>query len=150
MRHQLRQRPDGKRGPLTGPNPTDRGKPGSKTHLITDHNGLTLSLCISGANTHDNLGLQPLVRGILPIRSRREPRRRRPAHAHTEKGHDYDRAELASRASHPPPHRSQKHRVLHVSRPTPQGRRENVLLASRMSTPAPPLRAQDQAFLGPR
>jgi hypothetical protein len=33
-----------------------------------------LSLGISGANMHDSLGLQPLVRGIPPIRSRRHRR----------------------------------------------------------------------------
>lgn len=58
---------------------TDRGKPGSKIHLITDRNGLPLSLGISGANMHDSLGLESLVRGIPPIRSRRGPRRRKPA-----------------------------------------------------------------------
>ncbi|WBY24786.1 IS5 family transposase (plasmid) [Streptomyces goshikiensis] len=79
-----------KGGPLTGPNPTDRGKPGSKIHLITDRNGLPLSLGISGANMHDSLGLEPLVRGIPPIRSRRGPRRRRPGKLHADKGYDYD------------------------------------------------------------
>lgn len=86
----LRQCPGGKRGPLTGPNPTDRGKPGSKIHLITDRNGLPLSLGISGANMHDSLGLKPLVRGIPPIRTRRGPRRRRPAKLPADKGYDYD------------------------------------------------------------
>jgi transposase len=90
VRDRLRQRPGGKRGPLTGPNPTDRGKNGSKIHLITDRNGLPLSLGISGANMHDSLGLKPLVRGIPPIRSRRGPRRRRPAKLHADKGYDYD------------------------------------------------------------
>jgi hypothetical protein len=33
---------------------------------------------------------EPLVRGIPPIRSRRGPRRRRPAKPHADKGHDYD------------------------------------------------------------
>ncbi|MGA5114707.1 IS5 family transposase [Streptomyces pseudogriseolus] len=80
----------GKRGPLTGPKPTDRGKLGSKIHLITDRNGVPLSLGISGANMHDSLGLEPLVRGIPPIRSRRGPRRRRPAKLHADKGYDYD------------------------------------------------------------
>ncbi|MEU0254156.1 IS5 family transposase [Streptomyces sp. NPDC006184] len=78
------------RGQLTGPNPTDRGKQGSKIHLITDRNGVPLSLGISGANMHDSLGLQPLVRGIPPIRSRRGPRRRRPAKLHADKRYDYD------------------------------------------------------------
>ncbi|WP_436847765.1 IS5 family transposase [Streptomyces avermitilis] len=78
------------RGPLTGPNPTDRGKMGSKIHLITDRNGLPLSLGVSGANMHDSKGLEPLVRGIPPIRSRRGPRRRKPAKLHADKGYDYD------------------------------------------------------------
>lgn len=39
---------------------------------------------------HDSLGLKPLVRGIPPIRSRRGPRRRRPAKLHADKGDDYD------------------------------------------------------------
>lgn len=90
MRDRFRQRPRCKRGPLTGPNPTDRGKPGSKIHLLTDRNGLPLSLGISGANMHDSLGLQPLVRGIPPVRSRRGPRRRRPVKLHADKGYDYD------------------------------------------------------------
>ena len=90
MRDRLRQRPGGKRGPLTGPNPTDRGKSGSKFHLITDRNGQPLSLGISGASMHDSLGLKPLIRGIPPIRSRRGPRRRPPAKLHADKGYDYD------------------------------------------------------------
>ncbi|GHE74669.1 hypothetical protein GCM10018771_65900 [Streptomyces cellulosae] len=42
VRDRFGQRPGGKRGPLTGPNPTDRGKSGSKIHLITDRNGVPL------------------------------------------------------------------------------------------------------------
>lgn len=90
MRDRLRQRSGGKRGLLTEPNPTDRGKLGSKIHLITDRNGLPLSLGMSGANMHDSQGLEPLIRGILSIRSRRGPRRRRPAKLHADKGYGYD------------------------------------------------------------
>jgi len=68
----------------------DRGKKGSKIHLITDRTGLPLSIGISGANLHDSQALKPLVRGIPPIRSRRGPRRRRPAKLHGDKGYDYD------------------------------------------------------------
>ncbi|MGW0610669.1 IS5 family transposase [Streptomyces sp. NPDC002788] len=78
------------KGDLTGPNPVDRGKKGSKIHLITERSGLPLSIGISAANTHDSQGLEPLVRGIPPIRSRLEPRRRRPAKLHGDKGYDYD------------------------------------------------------------
>jgi hypothetical protein len=49
-----------------------------------------LSLGISGASLHDSVGLKSLVRGIPPIRSRRSPRRRRPAKLHADKGYDYD------------------------------------------------------------
>ncbi|MFH0246320.1 IS5 family transposase [Streptomyces sp. HK10] len=72
------------KGELTGPNPVDRGKYGSKIHLITDRNGLPLSVGISGANTHDSQALVPLVRGIPPIRSRR-----RPGRLYGDKGYDY-------------------------------------------------------------
>jgi transposase len=68
----------------------DRGKKGSKIHLITERTGLPLSIGISGANLHDSQALEPLVRGIPPIRSRRGPRRRRPAKLHADKGYDYD------------------------------------------------------------
>ncbi|MEU9623481.1 IS5 family transposase, partial [Streptomyces sp. NPDC048155] len=43
---------------------------------------------ISGANMHDSQGLEPLVRGIPPIRSRRGPRRRKPAKLHADKAYD--------------------------------------------------------------
>ncbi|WP_455678725.1 IS5 family transposase [Streptomyces atratus] len=78
------------KGELTGPNPVDRGKKGSKIHLITERTGLPLSIGISGASLHDRQALEPLVRGIPPIRSRRGPRRRRPAKLHADKDYDYD------------------------------------------------------------
>ena len=40
-------------GEKNGPNPTDRGKPGSKHHLLTDANGTPLSAILTGANRHD-------------------------------------------------------------------------------------------------
>ncbi|MCT9010975.1 transposase, partial [Streptomyces rhizosphaerihabitans] len=38
---------------------------------------------------HDSQGLEPLVRDIPPIRSRRGPRRRKPGKLHGDKGYDY-------------------------------------------------------------
>ncbi|MFB7031978.1 MULTISPECIES: IS5 family transposase [unclassified Streptomyces] len=78
-----------KKGDLTGPNPVERGKYGPKVHLITERSGLPLSIGISGANLHDSQALEPLVRGIPPIRSRRGRRRRKPAKLHADKGYDY-------------------------------------------------------------
>ncbi len=38
---------------MTGSNPTDRGKLGTKRHILTDKNGIPHSVVISSANTHD-------------------------------------------------------------------------------------------------
>src|SRR3954466_1412450 len=84
---------------LTGPNPVDRGKPGSKLHVLTDRRGLPLAVAVSAANTHDSLALIPLVQSIPAIRSPRGRRRRRPDKLHADKGYDYPhlRAWLRSR-----------------------------------------------------
>ena len=46
-----------KRGSATGPNPTDRGKPGTKRHLVVDRHGTPLGVVLSGANRHDSMML---------------------------------------------------------------------------------------------
>jgi transposase len=51
-------------GDDTGPNPTDRGKPGVKHHVMTDGQGVPLSAHSTGANTADISGLLPLVEGL--------------------------------------------------------------------------------------
>ena len=38
---------------MTGNNPTDRSKLGTKRHILTDKNGIPLSVVISSASTHD-------------------------------------------------------------------------------------------------
>jgi putative transposase len=38
---------------LTGRNPTDRGKRGTKRHVLTEQRGIPLSVVITAANTHD-------------------------------------------------------------------------------------------------
>src|SRR3954471_533404 len=40
-------------GELTGPNPTDRGKPGTKYHVVVATDGLPLGAVPSAANVHD-------------------------------------------------------------------------------------------------
>jgi transposase len=54
-------------GAKTGPNPTDRRKKGSKHHLVTDANGIPLSVILTGANRHDVTQLLPLVDSIPAI-----------------------------------------------------------------------------------
>jgi hypothetical protein len=74
---------------LTGPNPVDRGKNGSKIHVLSEAAGLPLVTGVSAANTHDSLALQLLVMAIPPVGSRRGPRRRRPDKARADKGYDF-------------------------------------------------------------
>ncbi len=38
---------------MTGHNPTDRGKLGTKRHILTDKDGIPLSAVITSANIHD-------------------------------------------------------------------------------------------------
>ncbi|WP_434099786.1 transposase [Streptomyces minutiscleroticus] len=78
---------------MTGRNPVDRGKPGSKLHMLSDAQGLPLALGVSGANVHDSQALLPLVLGIPAIRSRRGPRRRRPGRLRADKAY-YSAAHL--------------------------------------------------------
>ncbi|WP_435843878.1 IS5 family transposase [Streptomyces hirsutus] len=79
--------PREKGGSLTGRNPVDRGKKGSKLHVLSDAQGLPLALGVSGANVHDSQALLPLVLGIPAIRSRRGPRRRRPGRLRADKAY---------------------------------------------------------------
>ena len=38
---------------MTGHNPVDRSKLGTKRHILTDKNGIPISVVISSATTHD-------------------------------------------------------------------------------------------------
>jgi hypothetical protein len=55
-------------GELTGPNPTDRGKPGSKYHLLVDRGGIPLAVGLSAANTHDSMLLEAMVDAVAPVK----------------------------------------------------------------------------------
>ena len=65
-------------GAKTGPNPTDRGKNGTKRHLITDGAGTPLAIEHTAANVHDSNLAIPLVDAIPPIKRPRGRPRRRP------------------------------------------------------------------------
>ena len=84
-----------KGGRETGPSPVDRGKPGTKRHLIVDAKGLPLAALLSGANRHDSLFLLPLLDAVPAVASRRGPRRKRPAKLHADKAYDHRRLRKA-------------------------------------------------------
>ncbi len=50
-----------KGGFATGPSPVDRGRLGSKHHLLVDGNGIPLAWTLTGANRHDVTQLIPLL-----------------------------------------------------------------------------------------
>lgn len=58
-------------GAATGPNPTDRGKKGTKRSVLTDGAGIPLALVIDGANRHDVKLLSATLDGLVV--SRPEP-----------------------------------------------------------------------------
>lgn len=83
-----------RRGDATGPSPTDRGKRGSKYHVLCDRNGLPLHAVVTGANTHDSRMLTDLLDtnpGVREQRARPGRPRRRPGKLHADKGYDYPR-----------------------------------------------------------
>ena len=77
---------------MTGANPVDRGKAGSKYHLLIDAGGIPLAVGLSAANTHDSQLLEPMVDAVPAVigpRGRPGRPRRRPAKLHADKGYDY-------------------------------------------------------------
>jgi hypothetical protein len=55
-----------------GANPVDRGKPGTKLHLVCDGGGLPLSVVVTAANVNDTILFQAVVDDIPSIRTRRD------------------------------------------------------------------------------
>src|SRR5258708_12308057 len=56
-----------KGGPATGPSPVDRGKTGSKHHVIVDAHGIPLATITTAGYPHDPPHLIPLIKPIPPI-----------------------------------------------------------------------------------
>jgi IS5 family transposase len=81
-------------GEQTGKDPTNRGKLGTKRHIVVDRKGLPLAMTISGSNVHDSRMLEEAVDAIAPLRlpaKRRGRPRKRPTKLHADKGYDYPR-----------------------------------------------------------
>lgn len=48
-------------GEQTGANPTDRGKKGTKRHVLTKAHGLPIELTVTGANVHDKTQVEAVL-----------------------------------------------------------------------------------------
>ncbi len=84
-----------KGGAATGPNPTDRGRPGTKRHLITDRRGIPLAFILTGANVHDSIPFEDLLDAVPPVAGKRRRPRRRPDKLHADKAYDHRRCRRA-------------------------------------------------------
>src|SRR5690606_26062401 len=72
----------------TGPNPTDRGKCGSKHHVITDAAGVPLAGHVTAANVNDVTHALPLLMDLPRVGGARGAPRWRPAQLVADKGYD--------------------------------------------------------------
>jgi transposase len=78
-------------GEETGRNPTDRGKQGSKIHLLVDEHGAPLSLHVTAANEHDKWSADDLI--VSLVVERPDPQEVE-QHLCADKGYDYDDVHL--------------------------------------------------------
>ena len=70
------------------PNPTDRGKPGTKRHVIVDRQGIPLATRLAWASRHDSAAFEAVVDAIHPIRRSRGRPGKHPAKLHADKAYD--------------------------------------------------------------
>jgi transposase len=80
-----------KGGKKTGRSPVDRGKTGSKHHLIVEAHGIPLAATLTGGNRNDVTQLIPLIEAVPPIRGKRGRPRRRPDVLYADRGYDHDK-----------------------------------------------------------
>ena len=85
---------------MVGPNPTDRGKPGTKRHVIGDRHGIPLASLLTGANRHDSMMFETLIDAVPLIRQPSGQRRKRPAKLHADKAYDIPRCRQALTRRH--------------------------------------------------
>ena len=78
-----------------GPNPTDRGKAGTKRHVVTDRRGIPLAVRLTGANRHDSTVFEAMLDAVPTIKRPHGHRRKRPGKLHADKAYDIPRCRRA-------------------------------------------------------
>lgn len=105
-------------GQKTGANPTDRGKSGSKRHILSDGRGVPLAAEISAANAHDKTMALEVLDSIVVERPVVTPKAQQ--HLCMDKGYDYEDirqavahrdyiAHIKRRGSQPPPSKKKRY-----------------------------------------
>ncbi len=90
-------------GRKTGPNRTDRARPGSKHHIATDANGTPIAAILTGANRNDVTQLVPLIEAIVPIGGVRGRPLSRPGRVYADRGYDHDKIDASFMSATSPP-----------------------------------------------
>jgi transposase len=90
-------------GAKTGPNPTDRGKKGSKHHVLTERQGIPVAVGLTAANVNEATTLEAMVDAVPPIGGKRGRPLRRPKKLHGDKAYNsrHNRAALRQRHIQP-------------------------------------------------
>jgi len=90
-------------GEGTGPNPTDRGKPGVKHHVLTDAQGIPLATLTTPANTPEVNVVVKLVDAVPDVKGKVGHPRKRPKELFGDRGFDSEphRQEMRARGIKP-------------------------------------------------
>ena len=83
--------PGEKGGSETGPSPVDRGRPGSKHHLLVEASGIPLAWSVTGGNRNDVTQLIPLIEAVPAVAGLPGRPRRRPERLLADRGYDHDK-----------------------------------------------------------
>jgi transposase len=75
----------------SGPSPVDRGRPGSKHHLLVEVSGIPLAFSVTGGNRNDITQLIPLLDGVPAVRGAVGRPRRGPDTLIADRGYDHDK-----------------------------------------------------------
>jgi transposase len=86
----LQPRAGEKGGSETGPSPVDRGRRGSKHHLLVEASGIPLACSLTGGNRNDVTQLIPLLDAVPAVGGRVGRPRRRPKRLTADRGYDHD------------------------------------------------------------
>lgn len=78
----------GRSRPKVCPSPVDRGRPGSKHHVLTD-GGTVRRVSLTGGHRNDVTQLLPLIDTVPPVRGRRGRPRRKPRALYADRGYDH-------------------------------------------------------------
>ena len=87
-----------KGGSETGPSPVDRGRPGSKQHLLVDATGIPLAFSVTGGNRNDITQLIPLLDAVPAVGGVSGRPRRRPDSVLADRAYDHDKYRRQVRA----------------------------------------------------